>query len=1025
MKRKIKKIDLMICDFSHNIPLLRDDWVYYINLRKIIIFYLRAAFVLVPDNPKCFWMVFGCIIRIYSWLMFYFGVQTGKNSMGRGVGIKKMFKRSILVFSVIKLRINDVFLFWAKSEPYHPLICHSIDVGVMVETILGHPAFSYVRKTLESCFSKFSGSLIRLMGLYAALHDLGKLSDKFQGKSESMVEFLLENGINVSVSTESFRHEILSAELFASLNLNGGNLIPAVPNDLFSTFRWMVRSHHSKDEDQAGERAVDSQRWKECRGYFVDVLRDLFLSGVDSSEFSGVEVVNCGALCVVLLGSLVLSDWLVSNHDVYDYSGLFESCEGQSLDVYMSSSRGLCESVLNRLGFGGSVEFPCSLDYESLFRDGKFRCLRPVQESIMRDVGVLRGPGITLMEAPMGEGKTEAALFEAVRYIKELGLNGFYFALPTAATSNQMYGRIAKVLDGLESTFPPHLRLIHSTSWLLDDPADGVDGELDGGSESELSVLRSWFHPSRRGILAPYCVGTVDQVMKAVMVARFSILRLFGLMNKVLIIDELHSYDTYMMASIEQLIKWCAVLRIPVIMLSATLPFSRREQMMRLYIKYSSADRIPPSASKFDLSVMNPKAYPLITHFDSADSEFKEICCGMASLRVEYRLNRIEGLMDDFDGIARLAIERADVDKGQCVCVLLNTVERAQRCYLALINILGEKRRGEYTLKLFHARFLQEDRNRVESEVLEMFDKRSLEPGLEHLRPKKAILVATQVVEQSLDVDFDELITDIAPIDLLIQRFGRVHRHPRPLRVNPNDAVCNILMPDSSTIDFGVLTAVYPEYVLLTTYLYLRDHDVISLPDTIRDAIEFVYREFSESNFTMINDVLLDRLRVCSDEFTEKKGVLRGAVKPYLISEPSYLSNNLSAKPQTKREDEDDEFGTPELSFAYVKTRYGEYTQRCCFIDMSDPRESALIANEPPNRDKLRALYLKTVNIPVKWFKNLHPVSGFESYEIPKWMPGVYLFKMKKDSQNHAVYCLESGTKQTVIKRTELGIVKE
>ena len=525
---------------------------------------------------------------------------------------------------------NQILLFWAKSAPYHPLLYHSIDAGAMTRSILSHPSFSYLRKTFDSCFTPTNqlntSDLIDLVSYFASLHDFGKLSDKFQGKRDAMIEFLADYNIEILRSTEPFRHEVLSSSILS----NDMGLRNVLPSDLFPSFLWMIRSHHSKDITEENEYSAESMRWAEVRSVFKEYLEAQFLHGIDRNQFRGIRVSNFAALSTILLGTLILADWLVSNPQVYDYETLAANCEelynndpefyGQNLtellNVYKNNAINHAEQVLNSMGFGGSIIFPTPLDYVSLFHNEIFRTLRPIQEQISTLSSTIQRPGLTLIEAPMGEGKTEAAIYEAVSYIQKLGLNGFYFALPTAATSNQMFSRIKKCLEALESNFPPNLRLVHSTALLLDDVGTNISAEMDAGDRKQQQILESWFHPNRRGILAPYCVGTVDQVMKAVMKGKFSILRLFGLMNKVLIIDEIHSYDTYMMESIEMLVKWCAMLKIPIILLSATLPEARKNHLFQQFSEYSNPNFSNHEFTAPQLQFSQRRAYPLITHYD-------------------------------------------------------------------------------------------------------------------------------------------------------------------------------------------------------------------------------------------------------------------------------------------------------------------------------------------------------------------------------------------------------------------------
>ncbi len=183
-------------------------------------------------------------------------------------------------------------------------------------------------------------------------------------------------------------------------------------------------------------------------------------------------------------------------------------------------------------------------------------------------------PGLAIIEAPMGEGKTEAGIYLASQWMARAGLTGLYIGLPTAATSNQMHGRVVDFLSKHDADAT--VRLVHGMAWLLDEQSPDKPPEIYGTTSNDAS---EWFRPTRRSLLAPFGVGTVDQALLASLHVRFGLLRLFGLSRSVLIIDEVHAYDAYMTTILDSLLRWCAALGIPVILLSATLPAIRREQL--------------------------------------------------------------------------------------------------------------------------------------------------------------------------------------------------------------------------------------------------------------------------------------------------------------------------------------------------------------------------------------------------------------------------------------------------------------
>ena len=311
-----------------------------------------------------------------------------------------------------------------------------------------------------------------------------------------------------------------------------------------------------------------------------------------------------------------------------------------------------------------------------------------------------------------------------------------------------------------------------------------------------------WLLPVRRGLLAPYAVGTVDQAMMAVLMVKYGVLRLLGLAQKTLVIDELHSYDVYMSELIERLLEWCKALEIPVVMLSATLPPEKKAQMLSPYMTEEL-----------------PQDYPAITAITED---------GRAVVR---KIGRTEKhsvvsvslcpILQDPEQIARKAAEL--VQDGGCLCVLLNVVDQAQTVYQALKQMGFD---GE-TL-LFHARFPAERRQEIETQCIRWFGK-----DKSH-RPKKAILVATQVVEQSLDVDFDVMMTAVAPIDLLLQRVGRVFRHedtPRPPQFQA-PTLCVLTPQDPENYH-----DVYPPCLRNQSIHLLQDRTAIRIPDDMPQLV--------------------------------------------------------------------------------------------------------------------------------------------------------------------------------------------
>lgn len=193
--------------------------------------------------------------------------------------------------------------------------------------------------------------------------------------------------------------------------------------------------------------------------------------------------------------------------------------------------------------------------------------MRPLQKEVERlFLQTEERISLVLLEAPMGEGKTEAGLYAALQMARQWKKTGFYVGLPTSATANQMAGRMRELLAFHGREEP--VRLLHAMAWL-------VDGETPGDPvihTEDAAIARRWLEPLRRGLLSSYAVGTVDQAMMAVLPVKYGVLRLLGLSGKALVIDELHAYDVYMSEILFCLLQWCRALEIPVVLLSATLP---------------------------------------------------------------------------------------------------------------------------------------------------------------------------------------------------------------------------------------------------------------------------------------------------------------------------------------------------------------------------------------------------------------------------------------------------------------------
>jgi CRISPR-associated endonuclease/helicase Cas3 len=344
---------------------------------------------------------------------------------------------------------------------------------------------------------------------------------------------------------------------------------------------------------------------------------------------------------------------------------------------------------------------------------------RPLQSIVDRLVDDLDGPALVIVEAPMGVGKTEAALYLAERLATKHHTEGMFIGLPTQATANQMLNRVRRFLESAYPERPSNLQLVHGDAILSTEFRDlRLSNVYDrDGAPSPVSA-EAWFTQKKRALLAAFAVGTVDQALLSVLRVKHGFVRLFGLGGKIVVLDEVHAYDTYTSTLIDRLVEWLGACGVTVVLLSATLPSARRRALLCAY-RDQDAD-------------MQVARYPRVSWTTRMCSG--GVSVGGASRDFTLLVSPSEG---DLEGtIAGLL---AAIETGGCAALIANTVARAQRAFqLARKQVSA----GGIALHLLHARFPYEDRERLETQIRDLYDREaSVLPGL---------LIGTQVLEQSL-----------------------------------------------------------------------------------------------------------------------------------------------------------------------------------------------------------------------------------------------------------------------------------
>ena len=700
---------------------------------------------------------------------------------------------------------------WAKRktellrEVRYPLLFHMLDVAIVTRQLWEKSLHSGARHLFAEQLHLSESEAATWISFWSGLHDIGKASPVFQRKSEVVKHQLESIGFVFESHVTDIPHGVITAYVFPDLVVSASPN-QKFPGDMAQFIGLAIGGHHgtfSINEPKYIQKG-DSE-WDSTRTALTVQLASL----LNISSLPAPQYVNDNAFYMMLAGLTSVADWIGSSEDFFPLE------VEHSPEEHLTYARQQAGKIVHSLGWDGWKPPVQPATLQKLFPtiiDNP----RPLQVKVSELAETLANrPGLVIIEAPMGEGKTEAAMYLADRWAALLGQKGTYFALPTQATSNQMFGRVKEFLETRYPRLAVNLQLIHGGALLSEEFSElriGVgDNEDDDASPAGI-IAAEWFLPKKRGLLAPFGVGTIDQALLSVLQTRHFFVRLFGLAQKTVIIDEVHAYDMYMSTLLEELIGWLRAVGSSVVLLSATLPASKRKALVKAY----AGDAIQ----------LAPSTYPRVTWVSGPEV----VVDGFEATRhVELHIRHIRDNPEVLVNNLRLAIT-----DGGCVAIVCNTVKRAQETYTTLKQA-GLVKPNE--LMLLHARYPYEERLERENAILCNFGKGGK-------RPERAILVATQIIEQSLDVDFDLVITDLAPADLVIQRSGRVHRHDNPRPASMTQPALWIRMPDtnkSGLPEFGGSAFVYSEYFLLFSYLHLKDRTSIFLPDDIQDIIEKVY----------------------------------------------------------------------------------------------------------------------------------------------------------------------------------------
>ena len=724
--------------------------------------------------------------------------------------------------------IQDIiFRYWGKTGSedngdFHQLVWHSLDVAAVGQVLLDRHPFLLDRlsKLMRLSREQAKRWIVFLLGL----HDLGKFAETFQQQREDLRQRLWPDQ-EIRLRNYEVRHDSLGMILWDEAL--AFDLFPEAPDEaLFDVLpHWLapVFGHHGEPPRKKALlknhfRNSDQQAALAFCREWLDLIRPDEQTLAERSR-NRKWVKRQKEASWLIAGIAVLCDWLGSN------SHLFEYCDRPMplADYWRKQALPVADEAIGQAGMLPPAVDATASPYE-LF--DYIEQATPLQQACV-ELPIGRGPQLFILEDVTGAGKTEAAMILARRLMQAGQGQGIYVGLPTMATANAMYERMADVYRRLyEEPSKPSLILSHSARHLSDAFRESLfqaqaEDSPYGKEESIGAQCNRWLADNRKkALLADVGVGTIDQALLGVMPARHQSLRLLGLANKVLILDEVHAYDSYTLQPLKRLLQFHATFGGSAILLSATLSRAQREELLGAF----AGESVPTEQTD----------YPLLSHYQRDGGGLLE-----QPVATREAVRREVGTALLHDEAAVLGQIRQMVDAGQCVCWIRNTVQDARDAWrlLAAQDWMDEDR-----LHLFHSRYALGDRLSIEQAMLARFGKDSA--------PKQRagqVLVATQVVEQSLDLDFDAMISDLAPIDLLIQRAGRLQRHVRGARPEP---VLHVLGPepvDDPQSDW--YEALFPRAafvyahtaVLWRTARWLARNGGWRMPDDARDMIETVY----------------------------------------------------------------------------------------------------------------------------------------------------------------------------------------
>lgn len=652
----------------------------------------------------------------------------------------------------MKFNILD---FWGKANEstLYPALYHMVDVAIVSMAILDRLSNQEQKKLLAPFASCENPRTV--FALIIALHDIGKFTPSFQYKRKDLIRF----DITYFKRGDCQKHHgelgylILYEKLIDELGLK---------KPVARSLATSVASHHGKLEWADPDRH-HFKSWRDVQATAFEWLLNYFDVGwhdinIDSSAVDSQWLMQMSGLCSV-------ADWLGSQEEYFSYD------VSDYLSIALEREQ-IANNLLDRLKIKAqSLDVSKEYSFDLLFGFKKNQAQSRILEIFER----FKNPGLVIIELPMGWGKTELALELYRLYAKNYDNKGLYFALPTQNTGNQMFKRVGNFYNQYPSIDGKvDLHLCHSNAQLNDHYNELLLSEIYDPNIQKKGAgkiaANQWFASRKRGLLSESAVGTIDQLLLSVMLSRHQFVRLFGLLGRVLVLDEVHSYPAYTEALMNGFLTWMGRLNVPVVLLSATLPHEKRQGFIEAYSGKKATFNDQPYPRLTIASAAGETSPSEVLHSsifrDNKEAIDPKKATSYIRLHTNHHSKWLTMLAED-------AVR--DYSEGGNGAYIVNTVGGAQKLYDKVVELLSGDRSN---VTLYHARMDESRRSQIECNLEHWFGKNKVDSLLVNPnRPKRHIVIASPALGESLDLCFDVMRTELAEIAVMLQRMGRLHRN--------------------------------------------------------------------------------------------------------------------------------------------------------------------------------------------------------------------------------------------------------